>query len=106
MFQAKQPVSVRIAVGDQLPGVGIQLLHSLTDSLCAAADITHRFHDDTVRCTVAEPEVKRSRTLPVGAAASADLHIETVAEIPVQALLQVDGADAVVFAESLFQLRQ
>ncbi len=51
-------------------------------------------------------EAKLSRTLPVGTAASADLHIEAVTEIPVQALLQVDSADAVVFAESLFQLRQ
>ena len=105
MFKAEQPVSVRISVGDELLGAGIQLLHSLTDSLCAAANITHRFHDYTVGCTLAEPESNRSRTLSVGTAASTDLHIEVVTEIPVQALLQVDGADAVVSAESLFQLR-
>ncbi len=57
-------------------------------------------------CTRHMAEAKRSRTLPVGTAASADLHIEAVTEIPVQALLQVDGADAVVFVENLFQLRQ
>lgn len=97
MFQAEQPISVCIAVGDELLGAGIQLLYSLTDSLCAAANITHRFHDDTVGCTVAEPEVKRGRALPVGSAASADFHIEAVTEIPVQALLQVDGAGCCSF---------
>ena len=90
-------------MGDESIGILTEIIHSLADCLRAPTDITHGLDDQAVVCVVSEPEIECGGTFAVGTAHAADLDIEAVAEIPVQAFLPIDGSDAVVCSERPFQ---
>jgi len=103
IFEMIKFVPAVIAVGDEATRIITQIIHGLADCLRAPTDIANGLDDQAVVCVVSEPEIERGGTLAVGTAAPADLDIEAVTEIPVQAFLPVDGSDLVIRSERSFQ---
>ncbi len=99
----EQFVPAVVAVGDKAVGIITQIIHGLADCLRTPTDITHGLDDQAVVCVFSEPEIERGGAFAVGTAHAADLDIEAVTEIPVQAFLPVDGSDVVVCSERSFQ---
>ena len=97
-----QAASVIAARGDQPLGQRVQFICSGGDGVGSASDVTHSLDDHWIALS-GKPEIQRGRAFSICTAHVADLDVEAVAVIAVQAPFQINVVDPVVGTERFFQ---